>query len=314
LFSDINSYTFYDHYKSSIDSLGRHHSDDYSKTRYGQFSLGVGIGIGKMREASPVFFVIRIIERLKDLQVFQRDLTKEEILDIVEIFARKMEYSVNYERFGKYFFGELLEMLVSKGVLKNTALTPYQTLYIFEVQQEQVHLRLFGWSVQVGGYITRNQREELSSDTSNPKRFLKQDVNSLQLKAQFGYPFSNNTHFFSSLIFDIPVSSKQKRVDVNATVQLSYELSERISTDLRMSYIRDNSFSYYTPSTYPEWFNYRTITLASWNFNFYIENNMSFYTRFQYSDSRNEQEINASTTMSQWLTPQISFGLNYRFF
>jgi len=45
--------------------------------------------------------VLRILDKLTEDSVLIRPLTKEEVLQIVDIFARKVEYSYTQDRFVK---------------------------------------------------------------------------------------------------------------------------------------------------------------------------------------------------------------------
>jgi len=90
--------------------------------------LTSGIGYGKLRDGSAVFAVLRILDKLTEDSVLIRPLTKEEVLQIVDIFARKVEYSYTQDRFVKYFMEDIFGQLHKMGVLKEIRLRHIQYL------------------------------------------------------------------------------------------------------------------------------------------------------------------------------------------
>lgn len=285
----------------------------FEKQRRINGSVGGGIGYGKMREASSVFAVVRIIEKLTEDGYLVRELSKEEILDLVNTYARKTEYTASYDRPIKYLLEDLFKKLQSMGVLKEHRATAYEVLRVEEVLGEFIFPRMTGWIVQAGIAVGRRQeRSSRSEQYYNPWEFIKSERNDITVQAKYGYPFSLSLHFYADASASIPVYGRQNRVGYSAATSLYYQIGERISNNATISYQKQNEFQGGNSITDTYSFS-QSVTISN-TARYFIENDISFSCTVRYSDWININEY--PTGLSRYTSGglDISFGLNYRFY
>lgn len=300
---------------SSVDTHGVFQLRWTYRMRTMDLTVSAGLGIGRMREGSPVFYIIRIIERLKELSVFKRDLTHEEILELVDLFARKMEYRSDHERFTKYFFGELMDILRAKDVLTGPALSPYEVLYALEGSSESVYPRWFGWKATVGAGASSFQGEESIQNAG--RYFNRSDIRFITASLSGGLPLTNNLHCYAALTAQTPVASPLTRTGMIASGQLMYELTERIHTDVSVLIRDDLNVRYFsddmTQISYSER-SYASTQSIQWAFRYFIEDDISLSTVLSWRD----EELTYFSSTSSWkrsnTTNAIDFGISYRFY
>jgi hypothetical protein len=300
--------------RRQVDTNGVYEQSIYDKSRTVGGSLGAGVGIGKMREASAVFSVVRIIEKLQEDGYLTRDLTKEEILEIVSIYARKIEYSTGYERPAKYFVDALLQRMEMLGVLREKHASAYETARIEEVFQEFIFPRLVGWTVQAGVTISRNQTESSGSNDYNyyPYSYEKFEQNCITLSAQYGYPFSLSLHWSTQATLAIPVFGGQMKVNQDVSSALYYQLGEKVSNELTMAYSRNSQ--YYVRTSWPDMSVTNNYFSIGNTVRYYVENNINFSVGILYTDTMGQSDVSLPTSRTTAGGIAVNFGMNYRIF
>jgi hypothetical protein len=275
-------------------------------------SVGGGIGYGKLRDGSSVFAVLRILDKLTEDSVLVRPLTKDEVLQIVNIYSRKSEYFFSQDRYLKYFMEEIFGQLQKMGVLKENAATAYSVLRAVEVLSEHIEPRLFGWRARFG--VQRTFSENVSALSSTPPQnnfssyhWYFRDYVSLAI--EYGYPLTLNLQVNSSLSIDIPFTDYQRKIGYTYKLSGVYQVGERIDATISGSISRNTNFMF--QSTDENYF-LRTIQYnAGISFRFFIENNINFNVSCGYSELH-EDEFPWQNNVRK--SPSLSFGLNYRFF
>ncbi len=279
-----------------------------SRSREYVVTAGAGIGVGKVRDGQVVFRVLRLLEKLQEDGALSRDLDRNEVMEIVDVFARNSEYTANHERFTKYFFKDIFAILDSVGVLSHGHVVPYDVVRSEEILSERVLPRIFGWRGQVGVEHSSSQYEYTGSYSDYSKSAFDHAVSLVE----YGYSISLNTHFHTIGLVRIPLNGEPRRSDIHGAASISYEVGERIEATLEWSY---NAYSasprFVWSGTYRQID--RMLVLDS---NYFIEDhvalninggyrNQDWYRFNAFSDSESSQ-----SESSLFLT----FGLKYRIF
>ena len=289
------------------------HDTLYSHTNRWEGSTGIGLGYGKMRDGSPIFGVLRIIDKLQEDSMLVRSLTKEEILRLTEIFAKRAEYIYSQERYVKYFMDDLFKELQSMGVLKNNAAPAYSVARAIEVLSEKIEQRLFGWRVQVGIQKTFDELKEYSDGGGVAGIYRSYDWNSRNLfhcSSEFGRALSLNLHLYSKLSIDIPDQDYKRKIDFNFNVIGFYQLGERIDASISYGITRTHSINEFDQDLFIR--SLQTNLRAS--LRFYIENHVTFTVSAGYQDFEQNSFAPNSISNYTYKAPQVNFGLNYRIF
>ena len=285
----------------------------YNKDNNWSAALGVGFGYGKMRDGYSVFGVLRIIDKLEEDSLLVRSLTKEEILRLVSIFAKRDEYAFSQDRYVKYFMDDLFAELQKMGVLKNNVPLTYSVARAIEVLSEQIEPRLFGWRIQLGFQKTFDENKEYVDDgfnNGNYHYYLWSSRNFARFSTDYGHALSLNLHLHSILSINVPDKDYDRKIDFDFGVNGIYQIGERIDATLSYGIIRTHSVNPFDQNNFSRVIN----SEISASFRFFIENNVSFTLSGSYIDMKQDGYIPNETTSSTNKIPRISFGVNYRFF
>ena len=289
-----------------------YHDSSYTKNNSWNASIGGGIGYGKLRDGSSVFAVLRILDKLTEDSMLIRSLTKDEVLQIVDIFARKSEYSFSQDRYVKYFMEEIFGQLQKMGVLKENAATAYSVLRAVEVLSERIEPRLFGWRARIG--LQRTYTSEVNANAEvYPQYYFSNYIwyfrDYFSLALDYGYPLTMNFQVNSNLTVEIPSIDYQRKIGYTYQLSGVYQVGERIDATISGSVSRNTSLLY--QGTDENAF-LRTIQYnAGISFRFFIENNINFNVSCGYSELHEDYFPWQNNVRK---SPSLSFGVNYRFF
>lgn len=295
-----------------------YHDSSYTKNNSWNASIGGGIGYGKLRDGSSVFAVLRILDKLTEDSVLVRSLTKDEVLLIVNICARQVEYSYTQDRYVKYFMEDVFGQLLKMGVLKDNAATAYSVLRAVEVLSERIEPRLFGWRARLG--VQRTYAEEIDArDQSNygyttnnyTSNYLWYFRDFILLAFDYGYPLTLNFQVNSNLSMEIPRIDYQRKIGYTFQLAGIYQVGERIDATISGSVSRTTNL--YQSADENEFLRNIQYT-AGISFRFFIENNINFNVSCRYSEYYQNTFSLFSSRNSASKYPTISFGMNYRFF
>jgi hypothetical protein len=124
-------------------------SDDYVSQTF-QSDTSLGIGFGKIRDVSPVFRALRLRERVEALNK-GLTLSENQIRSLADKFALYPQYVNIYDRYEKYFWGELAPILGSE--FENFSIP--ENLYLSEIMQESIK-RFQGYELNLGFTVIYN--------------------------------------------------------------------------------------------------------------------------------------------------------------
>ena len=320
------SFNQYTNNSSNNYSDGSHSYDSsFSKNNFWNASVGGGIGYGKLRDGSSVFAALRILDKLAEDSLLVRLLTKDEVLRIVDVFARKAEYSYTQDRFVKYFMEDIFGQLQRMGVLKENAATAYSVLRAVEVLSERIEPRLFGWRARLGVQrtYTRGINSSDQSDYSYTSTYSASTYNTynnsnylwyfrdyVSLALDYGYPLTMNFQVNSSLSMEIPRIDYQRKIGCTYRLAGIYQVGERIDATISGSVSRTTNL--YQNANENEFFRIVQYN-AGVSFRFFIENNVNFNVNCGYSEWHQDHFSLSTSENNAYKSPTVSFGVNYRF-
>jgi hypothetical protein len=127
---------------------------DLSLERSFSGNFGVGVGLGRMRDVTPVLQAQRINERFQALGRGQ--LSQEDVLYLASVLAQAGGYYRVFDRANRHLWQDVLEPLVARG----ETLTPFEVYYLGEVFQEQLGSRREGFLVRLSGQLQRDTHDD----------------------------------------------------------------------------------------------------------------------------------------------------------
>jgi hypothetical protein len=119
--------------------------------------LAAGVGLGRVRNITPLLRAQRLSERLRTLG--RRPLSDHEIRRLAEVLARESGYRTVFDRGNKDFWRDVFNTFNP-----DEPLTPYEILYLSEVLAEDIGGRLEGSQVSLSGVVSRRTND---SDETN---------------------------------------------------------------------------------------------------------------------------------------------------
>ena len=117
-------------------------------------NLGLGVGVGRIRDVTPVLQAQRISERLKALG--REPLSQDDVLRLASVFAQAGGYYRVFDRPNRQLWQDVLEPLVVRGEM----LTPFEVYYLGDVFYEQLGSRREGFTIEVSGQVQRDTRDD----------------------------------------------------------------------------------------------------------------------------------------------------------
>jgi hypothetical protein len=319
----FNQYT--DNSNTAYSDGSHSYDSSFSKNNFWNASVGCGIGYGKLRDGSSIFAVLRILDKLTEDSVLVRPLTKDEVLRIVDVFAKEGEYSYTQDRYIKYFMEDVFGQLQKMGALKENAATAYSVLRAVEVLSERIEPRLFGWRARFGVQRTYTREINVSDqsdysytandntvtyNTYNYSNYLWYFRDYVSLALDYGYPLTLNFQVNSNLSVEIPRIDYQRKIGYTYQLAGIYQVGERIDATISGSVSRTTNL--YQSANENEFFRSVQYT-AGVSFRFFIENNVNFSMSCRYSEWHQDHFLLSASGNDVYKSPSISFAVNYRF-
>jgi len=250
---------------------------------------GVGIGYGRIYDATPYAKAIRVLKDLRERGIVTGEVSKDIVLKLAGIIARESEYISKYSlrEYKKYWFDDMSKLLEQSGAT-DKELNAFGIIRIEEIlTQERIFPRYHGWIVRAGvGKIFSNYDDTDEDPT-------------LDLEFEYGLPIGLKSQFFERAQYSTILNGDTGHKFVN-TMTYSYEVSDRI--DWENKWI----FNYYKP-TDDSLHDIKTHTLSS-TFAYYIANRVSLDTTLSFSKVSDGIDNNGN---DDWET-KFFVGIRYR--
>lgn len=132
-------------------------TSDSEYRRANQFGFQPTVGVGRVRDVTPVIRAKRLSERLVALG--RPPLAEGQVRQVAAVLAREYGYRAVYERPDRSFWRDVLEPMLDP----ERPLSPFEIFYLRDVMQEDIGSRLQGQRLEVGlGYseYTTHQFED----------------------------------------------------------------------------------------------------------------------------------------------------------
>lgn len=268
-----------------------------------------GIGWGKMRVVTSVVSAIRLQERLKQINILDRDLSQPTIEKVAKEFSNAGYLSSVYNRSDKYLWDNVENALASDGILL-TGLNQYGSSYIREIPSEMRFERYEGLRVGIKfglQYFNYFWKSRYTSYNSNNRSLSE----SFFIKAYPYLEYSHQLDLYSQISFNGSLSmgpSINKNTDVKQTYALTYDIG----------YTRELTDRFVLSAKHSMWLEYRNkqekergiSTSLNISGNYFLEDNVAITASYNiwYSDPNNSKEYRTID-----LQNDLRIGVTYYF-
>lgn len=131
----------------------RYHGPGYRSVgleRTAYASAGVGAGLGRLRDVTPLLQALRMSERLA--ATGRAPLGTESVEKVASVLARAGGYEAVFDRPDRRFWDDALKPLVGDGA----PLTPFELFYLRDARVEALGNRLEGWSLGAQLFLSQD--------------------------------------------------------------------------------------------------------------------------------------------------------------
>lgn len=121
--------------------------------------LGFTLGIGKIREVTPVIHALRFRERLHALGR-QQNISDAEVLRMAAFFTRRNDYNRVFNRADRHFWQDFYAAFPEIAA----GLTPFEHEYLSEYNRENRGRRFTGWQLRSGVSFSQQWQKRRDED------------------------------------------------------------------------------------------------------------------------------------------------------
>ncbi len=122
--------------------------------------VGAGVGYGRIINATPLAYTLRLMEELKELGILAKEPSNAALLEVAQIISKEREYKSadGGKEYRRRWYADIEAVLVKDGALQNGTLGAMGTVALNNVLfEERTSTRKYGWKAQAGvGYILSN--------------------------------------------------------------------------------------------------------------------------------------------------------------
>ncbi|RMH10416.1 MAG: hypothetical protein D6698_17665 [Gammaproteobacteria bacterium] len=256
-----------------------------------RIKAGVGIGYGRVFDATPLAKVLRIEEELREHGVIKGGtISDKTYIKLAEVIDREDEFKSKHgaDEYKPYYFEAFEAILKEEGVLREGGLGATGSLFMNRVlYDEKVSTRRHGWVVRGGTNVVFSDFS--GSANSDP---------SLDIEIEYAKPYGYK-HQFDEVFQYSTVFSNDTDQNFSNRVSYTYEVSDMIDIEN----VWDLT---YTLSGTPATTDVINNKLSS-SFRYYLSNRIS--TGFTVSLSKITDDINNNTDEPDLAT---FFDIRYR--
>ena len=230
LFWSVNTYSTFNMSANYGDGSANYPTTSYFGVKTQDYTFGLGVGVGKMRNVTAVVSAIRFQQRLKQLNLLNGDLSEGTIEDLAQQFYREGFYGEVHVRPDKFFWQDVQNALARDGV-SLAGLNQYADSYLREVPNELRFMRTEGAVAGVQLQVEySNQFQTMSPGFWNLAEALYTLAN---IYAQYSHQLDLNSQlaFGASLSGGpniVKDSQGKQQYSASANVAYDYELTDRI--------------------------------------------------------------------------------------
>ncbi len=253
-------------------------------------SAGVGVGYGRIYDATPYAKAIRVLQDLQERGIVQSNISKSTLMGLSAIIAKESEYISKYStrEYKKYWFNDMSSLLQKDGATTK----PLDAFGIVRIEEILVNDKIFpryhGWIARAGvGKIVSNYNNNNGEDPT------------LDVEFEYGLPVGLRGQFYDHAKYSALLNGDTGHKITN-TMSYSYELGELVDWENKWVY------NYYKP-TDSNLEDVTTHTISS-TFSYYLSNQLSFDTSLILNNVDDGVDNNGN---DDWET-KLFTGIRYR--
>lgn len=268
---------------TEIERKNQHYENyDYSnmsKRNRQSYLIQLGLGIGRLRNITPLIEAIRLRNRLELLTSKTDKINDDVLLSLAKSISKRSAYNEVYDRADKYYWQEIQETLNKRDINLN-GLNQYASSYLREVFDELKFMRYEGTSLSALMKINYNKSwyEQNSKDEVWREQFFVgggfefTSYNSLSLNSQF---------YIQALLS----GSTNATNNPNIRQKYSLELNTKYFHELtdRFLIMFSNSFEYNILNSYEALKDIKNVFTV--DFDYFLEDELTINTGYNWSHS-----------------------------
>ena len=283
-------------------------------TRRIKFEPSFGLGFGRIRNVTPILRSLRLNERFEVLNY--PSFSQDQIAIVGEQFTKVEGYERTYDRFPKYFWGDMNSLLENKL----DQVSAFDLFYLNDVFNENLGSRFEGYQIYTlitydyYNYLYRDSQQgwdsEIDSRRLSINRSTSISVNgkwfkNINLENQFSLELNSN--------FGFPLEREDNiKWDNWSRVQISWlrVISDRLVTT---SYLRSD-YSYAKSKVAQDAINKTSQNRLNSSLTYFIENKLAISTglgiRYEYQENNSETLHQVRDKYSWTLNAGIKYFFN----
>ena len=275
----------------SSNDLGYRKQKEAKKADKTLIKIGLGIGYGRVYNATPLALTLRIIEELNKYQIIRGQLSDVQMLKLAKIIGMKTNYISKYGNieYKKFWFTEMEKIFQDANILLNNSLGTFGVIKMTEVIEiEKISGRFHGWKIRTGTGQTLSSYDGKSESSTIDGEF------------SYGLPIGYKAQYIEHALIG-------KNLDTSTV--LDFELTNNMSYTYEITDLIDwENIWNFNYSEYSKGDDVIKNELST-GFRYYLANNLTIDStlNLQKTDGTN----GASIETPEWDT-SIFMGVRYR--
>jgi hypothetical protein len=272
------------------------------RNRRTYIDLLAGPAFGRIREARTVILALRIGEILKENGFLEHELSDSDVQELAQLLSRDKEFALKWERPYKYFYQALESLMVRREIIserlpglvwfriKDEIESPNFSIFIPNPYERNkvgigVGARPVGVKLSIRGgiyYIKWDSHKAFTDSVFDYNNTQK--IPELEVGLVSGYPFNTKLQFNQAAYWTIRSESIGTTHTLNANIELSYRLLDRLLASVFYSGgIKNKSSWGYSETGYHIDYN-RFYQSPGVGFKYYIEDRLSLSASIGFYD------------------------------
>ncbi|OED36262.1 hypothetical protein AB833_26885 [Chromatiales bacterium (ex Bugula neritina AB1)] len=205
------------HPKTFWFGQGRYAHDDSAPDD--DVSATIGLGYGRVYNATPLAKVIRIVEELNVEGILTGPIPDSVALEVAEIIDREDEFKSRFgvDQYRRDYYAAIEAALARSGAVRDGKLGALGALTVDEIlDQEPISVRRHGWVVRLGAGFQASERSGQADD--DPK---------LLLQWEYAKPYGYKGQFINLVTYE-PVFGDETTQAIRNQMSYTHELSDRV--------------------------------------------------------------------------------------
>ena len=253
-------------------------------------SATLGLGYGRVYNATPLAKVIRIVEELNNEGLLTGPIPDSIALEAAEIIDREQEFKSKFgeDEYRPDFYAAIEAAIARSGSIRDGKLGALGAITMDDVLvDEPISVRKHGWVVRAGAGF---QASDLSGIADNDPKLL--------LEWEYAKPYGYKGQFINTLSYE-PVFGDNTIQVINNEMTYTHEVSDMIdwTNSWRMSY-SDNDVE----ST--------TAHVLNTRYSFDLGNSLDYFVGLNLSQT--DTDPNAPNSIGDDPEIKLTSGFNYR--